>query len=313
MVASIDSIYRGQTAQAFVFAITAAEPLSLLTYSFLDEENLDAMATAEVNPFIAKDISSRRDDMRGRLNGRCKGLLEVVSGGTHEDNYANQIRLPKVDFLHRTVRDFLLTKDGQNMLSENLSPGFEPQTLLCKAFLAQLKALDYHALKGNSSVPKEILEGLTFYARGLELESGVPQITLLNEVSIVVSRHANCFGLNKGECGFLEVLVHRELHLYIKETLKRRPPLARMNKSALLRSALDLQTTKYSGPRYDLEIIDLLLEHGASPDMEWGEFVQVIYKHASQDALIDRQSLRPVEDTVPRVIESLLRHGANPK
>ena len=47
--------------------------------------------------------------------------------------------------------------------------------------------------------------------------------------------------------------------------------------------------------------------------MVWGEFVQVIYKHASQDALIDRKRLRPVEDTVPRVIESLLRHGANPK
>ena len=34
---SIEPFYREQTAQAFKFALAATEPLSVLTYSFLDE------------------------------------------------------------------------------------------------------------------------------------------------------------------------------------------------------------------------------------------------------------------------------------
>lgn len=73
MIASVEPIYREQTAQAFTYALEAREPLSLMTYSFLDDEDLDAVITAPVNPLTTQEIISRQDDMRRRLNGRCKG------------------------------------------------------------------------------------------------------------------------------------------------------------------------------------------------------------------------------------------------
>jgi hypothetical protein len=59
-----------------------------------------------------EEIQSRQEDMRRRLDARCKGLLEVI----HDSSSHNL----KVDFLHRTVRDFLATKDMQVMLTERI-------------------------------------------------------------------------------------------------------------------------------------------------------------------------------------------------
>ena len=129
---SIEPFYREQTAQSFEFALEAVEPLSLLTYSFLDEENLETTLASTNNPLTTSDIVIREDDMQRRLNGRCKGLLEVVRG---EKRSPNEFPLLRIDFLHRTVHDFLLTKDIQIMLAENLKADFNPKCECAKLCL----------------------------------------------------------------------------------------------------------------------------------------------------------------------------------
>ena len=165
ILASIDNIYREQTAQAFTFALIADEPLSLLTYSLPDEENVDTMMN--VVPLTIKDIKSRQDDMRRRLNGRCKGLLEVVSRETtYDDSYANQIQYPKVGFLHRTVRDFLLTTDMQNMLSENLKPDIDPKMLLCKRVVSLSSLVQRPSSSTRPFSAPSIHHSMMFQCRG---------------------------------------------------------------------------------------------------------------------------------------------------
>ena len=62
MIASVEPMYREQTVQALKYALAAEEPLSLIMYSFLDnEEDLDAVIAAPLNPLTAKDIFSRQD------------------------------------------------------------------------------------------------------------------------------------------------------------------------------------------------------------------------------------------------------------
>ena len=304
MVFSIDSFYREQIAQAFQYVITAAEPLSLLTFSILDEENLDAVVTTGMKPLTVQSIASRHDDMQRRLNGRCKGLLEIIhaEGSMRRPTYDTLMSTPKVDFLHRTAYDFLQTQCMQKMISDNLKPDFDPKRLLCKAFLAQLKGVDFRALVDTSSIPRELLEDLVFYARGLELDLGVPQVTLLDEVSKIVSRRAKCFGLGEGELGLLEFLVPRELHLYVTAALKRERRLGRLDRSKLLENAVILPARKYYNRRHDPKMVKILLEHGASPNTAWDLVVQHIHVQ------------RPIaDDDLLRMLCYLVRHGANPQ
>ena len=326
MIASIEPVYREQTAQAFKYALEADGPLSLITYSFLDEEDLDAVVTAPLNPLTSQQILSRQDDMRRRLNGRCKGLLEVVNISSKllftrpENSYVDQFETPKVVFHHRTVRDFLQTKDMQNMLLEHLEPSFQPKSRICKALLAQLKAIDHRALEGSPWLLREILRKLTYYARQLEDGTHMSQSSLIDEVGRCVLKHAGILGWKRGRVDFLEFIVTRRLHLYISETLTTTTSLTRSEKSSLLDALLEDFFVLKVGPlvgtkminifvtRADVEMVDMLLNHGAQPNDEykgstvWEGFLFFLSKqlpHLSNN------------DGVSAIIESLLFHGAN--
>ena len=324
MIVSIEPVYRDQTAQAFRYALEANKPLSLMTYSFLDEEDLDAVVTAPLNPLTSQEILPRQDDMRRRLNGRCKGLLEVVSISSDplfiepESLYVHQYCAPKVVFLHRTVRDFLQTKDTQNMLLEHLEPTFEPKSRICKALLAQLKAIDHRQLQGSKWLLRDILEQLTYYARRLENETQVSQSSLIGEVGRCVLKHAGVLGWKRGRVDFLEYMVTRRLYLYIAETLETTTWLTHSEKSSLLGTFLDGNSKPipvfYGGDgrgyverRSGIEMMDTLLKHGAQPNDKywsstvWGTFLEALF-------------VPPVflhNDEVLRIVESLISHGAN--
>ena len=315
MIVSIEPVYREQTAQAFKYALEADEPLSLITYSFLDEEDLDAVVTAPLNPLTSQQIVSRQDDMRRRLNGRCKGLLEVVNNSFNllfirpENSYVDQFEKPIVVFHHRTVRDFLQTKDMQNMLLEHLEPSFEPESRICKALLAQLKAIDHRALEGSTWLLREILRKLTYYARQLENATQVSQSSLIDEVGRCVLKHAGGLGWKRGRVDFLDFIVRSRLRLYIAETLTTTTSLTHSEKSSLLGAFLDgkfVPIGVYS-TRGGIEMVDTLLKHGAQPNDKyrsstvWGTFLEVLSPHPSDFN----------NDGVLRIIESLLSHGAN--
>lgn len=305
MIASVEPIYREQTAQAFTYALEVGIPLSLMTYSFLDDEDLDAVVTAPFNALTIQGIQERHDDMRRRLNGRCKGLLEVVterrSKGS-DTQYWNLFYAPKVVFHHRTVRDFLQTKDMQNMLLENLEAGFEPKLRFCKALLAQLKALDYCAFEGDLRLPLDLLEDLVHHASRLECENHVVQSSLLDEVGRCFL--ADVFTWKNGERDFLGYLAIRGLHLYITETLKARTSLTQSDKGYLLGFVLESSDGLV---KLDVKMINVLLEHGAQPNdgykksTVWSRFL----------FLVNRESYYSSDSDLLPITESLLSHGAD--
>jgi hypothetical protein len=61
------------------------------------------------------------------LDARCRDLLEVVGSG--------------IDFLHRTVKDFLTTRDIYSMLVDQAGPNFDPDVSLSRATLAVIKSV----------------------------------------------------------------------------------------------------------------------------------------------------------------------------
>ncbi|KAI0802771.1 hypothetical protein GGR55DRAFT_691877 [Xylaria sp. FL0064] len=107
MIDSIPSIYLPHMARTLWMATSVSQPQFLMVYSLLDDA-ADAMAMFEEEhpPEVMYDheVRTRTQQMRRRLDGRCKGLLEVVLDEPDAGLYFEY----KVDFLHRTVRDFLL-------------------------------------------------------------------------------------------------------------------------------------------------------------------------------------------------------------
>lgn len=322
MIASVEPMYREQTAQAFKFALEASEPLSLTMYSFLDDEDLDSVIAAPLNPLTPEDILSRHDDMERRLSARCKGLLEIDSRPNKKHgqySYPELFSEPTVQFHHRTVRDFLHTKDMQIMLSEYLKANFQPKVQFCKVLLAQLKVLDYGILGSNNFLPRSLLRDLTVYARQIEDETQVPQVSLLDEVGRL-SKEAPILGFVSDELDFLKLLVRRNFHLYITEVLIARKSLTQSDKNILLGSALIMDPSKLDAnfsivdivDRFDsnkyVKMVDILLHHGAQPNGKyndstaWGQFLQVLYQSRSDGS-----------EVLLMIVRSLLFYGANPQ
>lgn len=265
MFDSVEHIYREETAQLFRFALEAAEPLSLLTYSFLDEDDLDTVVSTSSTFLTSVDVDTRECDMQRQLDCRCKGLLEVVRGS--EPSYYTSDPLRRVDFLHLTARDFLLTKDMQNMLTEYLKPRFDPNHYLCRALLATLRSIRPAALddaQNRRSI--QIMEDLVFYAHRLEINSGVPDLSFMDEVNELAPREPLRFSVSDNKIGFLEFLVHRKVYLYIAEALARKSNLDIDDKAALVASALLPTPTKYFTNDHDPKMIEILLENGAPPN-----------------------------------------------
>lgn len=307
--ASIDPFYRNLTAQAFKVALDIGS-LSLLTYSFLDEEDIDSILEAPAKPLTVDSVLTRQDDMRRRLNGRCKGLLEVIefdNPGTL--SHYGEFSMAKVEFLYRTARDFLLTKDMQKMLTDNLPAGFDVHLVVCKALFAQLKTLDYPIVPGRYEIAFSLLFQMILYSNGIE--SKIVQKSLLDAVGSFVSKKATYFGLNRGDdFGFVDFLVRIRYcpHSYIAKVLFEKPHLAQSHRSALLVTALRVNPHR-TDVEMDLEIIELVLNSGASPNDDymkstiWGYFWDTLLTVGNVAA----------EKKIQPVIEALLSHGANPK
>ncbi|KAL9043644.1 MAG: hypothetical protein Q9214_003176, partial [Letrouitia sp. 1 TL-2023] len=311
MLASIDPFYRKQTAQAFKVALGADKPLYLLTYSFLDEEDIDSILEAPANQLNMESILIRQDDMRRRLNGRCKGLLEVIEVPWRDNPslYANKNINLRVDFLHRTARDFLLTKDMQKMLADNLDADFNVYLVVCKAFFAQLKTLDYPNNSDRFHIAVELFDDIILYSRLIESE--VVQKNLLDAIGRFVLTRAAYFGLRQGsDIGFVEYLVKTgsDHYSYIAKVLFEKPHLAQSHGSALLVAAIPHHGTYTRMRNEDVKEIKLILDSGASPNEDygestiWGSFLEIPFSTDETKG----ESLR-------LVIEALLSHGANPK
>lgn len=189
ILSKIDLVYQEQTSKIFQIAATAIRPLEVITYSFFEAEkdDPDFALKAEMNPTSPSEEQVRQAKTQTYLNVRCKDLLEVRGG--------------KVTFLHRTVKDFLETKDIRKMLERWTQTGFDPKLYLCRAFLAQLKTPPdrifptfderYRNTLSNRPSPDEryrdtLLNGklgdCMYYVGEVEKHLGLCQPTLLEEL-----------------------------------------------------------------------------------------------------------------------------------
>ncbi|KUJ13781.1 uncharacterized protein LY89DRAFT_784647 [Mollisia scopiformis] len=146
----IDARYLQQASRYFQLVRTASEPLSLLTFSYA-EDGIDVAMCAKMqaseleetlqldrNEMLAEILAEkmfRAENMRRRINSRSKGLLEAP-------DFKTQGYEATVQYLHRTVKDFLAQDKTGKLLQSWLSDPFDADLHMCAGYMIGVKRID---------------------------------------------------------------------------------------------------------------------------------------------------------------------------
>jgi len=127
MLEAVDPIYHEKMAGFLRIASNARQPLPFLIYSMHEYEYEDENYAANVSltPLSEDEIELLRDQCQRRVNARCGGLLNAKNG--------------VVEFLHRTVRDFLLTREMSEFLNRKTKAAFSVNLSTLRAYVAMVK------------------------------------------------------------------------------------------------------------------------------------------------------------------------------
>jgi len=128
MLDGIDPIYKKKTAHMLSLATNAHQPHSYLIYCMLEFEYEEGDDVTFGPSQITRDtdLDTLLDQCQRRVNARCGGLLEV--------------KHRRVEFLHRTVRDFLLTREMSDYIAERSGPKFFVNLSTLRAYTRMIKS-----------------------------------------------------------------------------------------------------------------------------------------------------------------------------
>lgn len=180
MLDQIEEVYREQMAMSFKYTLDAIEPLTLLAHSFLDESDPDLAFKTELKALDPGELRERHSVLERRINARCKGLLEVYADSSVPFAFGGH----RVDFFHRTVRDFLKLKQSQALLDRHVPESFNANFSICRAYLILIKTM---TLVDPCTLPTH-LDLLMYYAHRVERELGISDVELFDELEQVIKR-----------------------------------------------------------------------------------------------------------------------------
>jgi len=297
----IDRIHREETARIFLVAVTAVQPFPLFSLSYLSMEATDkdyAIRMELRGPSIQEAFQIKRK-WRKLLNSRCRDLLEVdhttlVGVGSFLDD--------RVEFLHRTVRDFL-RNNYQDELRKRAGDGFDARCSLCKMIVALSKVLAFdlaedgtHLVFPNLELVHDLVDEMLLYAQSIERTEAQSMARLLDEMDRVnslrfnnscvywtnkrrkVSHRWDCSIRDYQQCTFLALAIRAGLRLYVGEKLEvdkmlttekhGHPPLLDYACRPERNSTSIAQLEQDNDP--DPQMVHLLLEHGSDPNQLMG-------------------------------------------
>jgi hypothetical protein len=257
ILASVDLVHKEKVGAIFRLAIEANEPVSLTVHSFMDEDDPDFAINLPIHRIETQEIIDRQNIMQRRINGRTKGLLEV---NRSTENVPHLCKT--VDFLHRTVHDFLKTKNIEAMLKEMAPPTFNAHSVLSRGFLASFKTCTL-APQDESRMHR-----VAYFAHRAELFDSTADQAMLEQLEHVCRTRYHMFSSNN--VSFLQFAVQGGLVHYVKSILDRKPEFVRFYGPSLLAAALRMPAIE-SPHVIDLEpMVRLMLERGVSPNRRKG-------------------------------------------
>ncbi|RSL98908.1 hypothetical protein CEP52_010038 [Fusarium oligoseptatum] len=182
IISRVNQLYRVEMAKFFLITIFEVQPLPLYAFYLLhhEEKDPDYAVKAEISELAANDAIRVGKDWKEKIKYRCSDLLIVG-----KDEHPVFLMQP-VDFLHRTVRDFL--RDWfQDDLYKELKSTLVPPISLCRIMLFFLKKQP----QGELNSPKHynrmigLVDELLYYAREAEKHDRCGDLQLLQVADIL--------------------------------------------------------------------------------------------------------------------------------
>ncbi|KAM0421390.1 hypothetical protein ACHAPT_010744 [Fusarium lateritium] len=349
IIEGIKPVFRVEMAQIFLITTEEVQPLPLFAFSLLEQESRDSdyAVKAPISPASENDVSEAEEQWKSRIQNRCGDLLIV-------NNMPHPIFLGSpVDFLHRTVRDFLQDCYHQRLV-EMVSPqsGFDPLVSLCRMTLFLLKSVPKEDFRTKSSINRIIglTDELLYYAHEVEKRNHAPDTTqspvadVLDELDRVNCEHARSLrkhwthardlprsrGYEEyregGNCNFLALTVQARLVKYVQTKLTAEPKRLQKPGRPLLDYALrPRRVTSISMPYHsqrddpsiDINMIRLLLENGASVNQKVhlndGRTVWALFLLSCYESATRGEATAPMREAWYQASELLCQHGADPE
>lgn len=283
IVDSVEPFYHAKMASALQITLKAKSPLDLLIYSFHYQEfdDQDYALSMPHTPLGYEEVNMLREQASRRLNGHCRGLLERTGNS--------------LDFLHRTVADFLRCRDMTDLLESKTGPDFEAELSILKAYFAYIKSTMQSDFKLLDARVTNALSYATGFRDAGKATSSTFEIieemeNLLCELEIPTPYiYGGYSGSSVGSIVsirsyFRERVLQANLAVYLDQKLTtapnyfdgfRCPPL-----HILLHDELSKHTDDYLPcPSRHYETLEVLLNHGSNPN----ELYQIRSRH--DDAL----------------------------
>lgn len=155
----LESRYKHHAAQYFFLMLACVRTPDPLLFAFADD--IDDEPDLPIRMLDASlpedDVQHRTKEIRKRLNSRCKGLISVTKP---KPSFGAPTILQKasVQYLHRSVKDYMEQESSQRKLHAMLHAAFDPHARLCSASLAMWKVRSRVSLQ-ESRVENSTLSG----------------------------------------------------------------------------------------------------------------------------------------------------------
>lgn len=337
IIRRITPLYRKDMARIFLATVDAVSPLPLYALSFLDQGN----AQRRVWPVIESHVLSVCERWKSKLHNRCGDLLV-----TYVDSERSPLFLYRIDFLHRTVRDWLREHYYESLKEHMDGEDFEPRMALCEMLLCLLKALPVTNFRESINDIISLVDEVLYYAYELEQSSestNTRLVEILDDIDTINCYHARgqknhwthardvprATRLAKytegGNYNYLALTIQARLTRYVRTVLDRDPRAIRKNGRPLLDYALrPKRVTPVALPYHtrrdfasvDIEMVELLLERGADPNDRvflcdnhtvWGLFLLSCFEASNSPEHVSETT----KGAWQRATELLIEHGAS--
>ncbi|KAM0703614.1 hypothetical protein Q7P35_009553 [Cladosporium inversicolor] len=294
MLDSVDDSYEVHASRILLLTQTTT-PLPLMAFSWVRLEIRNPEYAVQGKIEQLDDDERRKRQARLFLNKWSKDLLVVYDSGPRGDGTGDIADL-KIDFLHRTVGEFLREPDVHSILLSKAGPTFDAHQSICRLLLAELKTLrTLRSPAHHLATFQTLAQRLIFHAKQYEQQNSSALVDVLRMLDIVMASrlsgicsshwttsievaHPGKVGnhratLSHSSSNFLAYAVGNDLVEFVKETLEASPETIRKPGRPLLDYALYSTFARYDKVRqsirdeYPERMIELLLKHGSSPNL----------------------------------------------
>lgn len=312
IIDTIDPVYRSQTARSFQIAALAV-PLPLIAFSYisLDLKYDPSSMMAKIKPMTLREIETLSNTAGASVNKWCRDLLEVKRRRRRD----TKLRIDTVNFLHRSVKEFLLTREMQDELSRQSACVPSPRQTICRTHLAQSKALSgcatFDALLGEF---QSSIDATLYWVRQCEIFEDFTPNDVLHEVIKITealqerNKHQQTWVHHPTE--LLPLAIRAGLLSFARKTLTAdSQAIVGVLGHVVLPEIIKQGRNTVLPITPSLEMVTLLLQKGADPNGEWASD-STNNKSVWQEFLVQCHGSQ--DPSLPPIAEVMLEYGADP-